>query len=233
VTDLRSAWEAEALAWAAFARTPGVDELAWAVNVPEFLALLPPAGRRTLDLGCGEGRVGRLLAEHGHRVVGLDASPTLVELAREAGGFEEVHVGDAASLPFADGAFDLVVAFMTPQDLDDLEGALGEAARVLVPGGALALATVHPLNSFRLAERPSYFERFRYADEVERRGVRVTFHSVHLPLADLVGALRGAGFALEDLREPRIPPEAVAERAEAEAIVRRPLWLHLLARRAA
>jgi SAM-dependent methyltransferase len=231
VSDLREAWDEQAQAWAAWARTPGVDELAWAVNIPEFLGLLPPAGRRTLDLGCGEGRLGRALAGRGHRVVGIDASPTLARLAREAGGFEEVVTGDAAALPFADGAFDLVVAFMTPQDMDDLEGALREAARVLAPGGRLALATVHPLNSFRLHDGASYFSRFRYSDPMERGGVAVVFHSVHLPLADLLGAVLDAGLVLEALREPRVPAEAARGRRDPEGIARRPLWLHLLARR--
>ncbi len=232
MSTLRQAWEEQAAAWAAWARTPGVDELALAVNVPEFLELLPGPGRRTLDVGCGEGRLGRALAERGHRVVGLDASPTLAALAREAGGFEEVVVGDAAALPFPDASFDLVVAFMVPQDVDDLEGLLREAARVVTPGGLVGLGTVHPLNSFRLSgDGRSYFERFRYADRVERFGVDLTFHSVHLPLADLVGGVLGAGLALEALREPRIPSEAVAERPDGEDLARRPLWLHLLARR--
>ena len=229
MSGLRDAWEAEALRWGAWARTPGADELAWAVNVPEFLALLPPAGRRTLDLGCGEGCLGRALVERGHRVVGIDASPTLAGLAREAGGFEEVVVGDAAALPFGDGAFDLVVAFMTPQDFDDLEGALREAARVLASGGRLALATVHPQSSSRLGQGASYFSRFRYADRVERAGLEVTFHSVHLPLADLLGAVLGTGFAVEAVREPRVPAEAARGRRDPEGIARRPLWLHLLA----
>jgi SAM-dependent methyltransferase len=231
VSTLRQAWEDEAAAWAAWARTPGVDELALAVNVPGFLELLPGPGRRTLDLGCGEGRLGRALHERGHRVVGLDASPTLAALARDAGGFEEVVVGDAAALPFADASFDLVVAFMVPHDVDDLEGLLREVARVTAPGGRVALATVHPHNSLHLHGERSYFERFRYADRVERFGVEMTFHSVHLPLADLVGGLLEAGLVLEALREPRIPPEAVEDRADGEPLTRRPLWLHLLARR--
>ncbi len=232
MSTLRQAWEEQAAAWAAWARTPGVDGLALAVNVPEFLELLPPPGRRTLDVGCGEGRLGRALAERGHRVVGLDASPTLAALAREAGGFEEVVDGDAAALPFPDASFDLAVAFMVPQDVDDLEGLLREAARVVAPGGHVALATVHALNSFGLSGGgESYFERFRYADRIERFGVEMTFHSVHLPLADLVGGVLGAGLVLEALREPRIPAEALEGRADGEPLTRRPLWLHLLARR--
>lgn len=65
MSNLRDAWESEALRWAAWARTPGHDHFFWRFNWPAFTALLPAPGRATLDLGCGEGRGGRWLAEHG------------------------------------------------------------------------------------------------------------------------------------------------------------------------
>jgi 2-polyprenyl-3-methyl-5-hydroxy-6-metoxy-1,4-benzoquinol methylase len=70
---MRNGWETEAANWAAFARTPGHDQAHEQINLPPFLALLPEPGPATLDLGCGEGRLSRLLAGRGHRVVGVDA----------------------------------------------------------------------------------------------------------------------------------------------------------------
>ena len=55
----------------------------------------------------------RDLAARGHSSVGIDISPAMVESARGADPSIEVHLADAASLPFPDGAFDLVVAFMS------------------------------------------------------------------------------------------------------------------------
>jgi len=52
---LRDVWDAQADEWAAFARTPRHDVVHETLNLPSFLALLPPPGRKTLDLGCGEG----------------------------------------------------------------------------------------------------------------------------------------------------------------------------------
>ncbi|MEX0674772.1 MAG: class I SAM-dependent methyltransferase [Gaiellaceae bacterium] len=146
MSDLASAWEEHARAWIAWARMPGHDSY-WRFHRDAFLELLPPPGRRTLDLGCGEGRLARDLAAAGYRVTGVDASPTLVAAAREADPGFDVQMADAAALPFADGAFDLVVAFMTLQDVGDLAGALRECARVLEPEGRVCLAIVHPLNS--------------------------------------------------------------------------------------
>ncbi len=138
---LRDVWDAQADEWAAFARTPRHDVVHETLNLPSFLALLPPPGRKTLDLGCGEGRVGAELARLGHRVVGVDSSPRMVELAAER---HEAVVADATALPFPDGAFDLVVAYMSLMNFDDLDGAVREAARVLEPGGRLCASVLHP-----------------------------------------------------------------------------------------
>jgi ubiquinone/menaquinone biosynthesis C-methylase UbiE len=98
-------WEDQADNWLAWARTPGHDAY-WSYR-DAFLPLLPAPGRRTLEVGCGEGRVARDLTARGHRVVGLDASPTLLRhaAAADVGGWY-VHA-DASALPFEDAAFDL------------------------------------------------------------------------------------------------------------------------------
>jgi SAM-dependent methyltransferase len=227
--DLREAWEDEAQDWLAWARTPGHDAWFWRFNWPAFARLLPPAGPATLDLGCGEGRAGRLLAETGHRLTGVDGSPTLAALARDAGGYEDVVVADAAALPFTDGAFDLVVAFMSLQDVDDLDGALAESGRVLAPGGRLCVAVLHPAASSELVE--DRFASTRFTDTIERRGLSMTFHGMHHTLERYVAAFRDGGFVVEDLREPAPDAELVRELPEVARALQRPQFLHLLARR--
>jgi ubiquinone/menaquinone biosynthesis C-methylase UbiE len=101
-------WEPWAKQWAAWARRPDHDSY-WRESGPPFLSLLPDPGRLTLDLGCGEGRVARDLKVRKHRVVGIDASPTLVRLAEEADPGGEYLIGDAAALPFDDASFEMTV----------------------------------------------------------------------------------------------------------------------------
>ncbi len=98
-----------------------------------------------------------------------------------SGGYEELVCSDAAALPWDDQAFDLAIAYMSLQDVDDLPGVLAEIARVLEPGGRLCLAIVHPLN------RPpealaDLFEEHRLAEEFEPDGLRMTFESIDRPL---------------------------------------------------
>jgi SAM-dependent methyltransferase len=227
---LGEAWERRATEWTAWARTPGHDVHFTLLNWPAFEQLLPPPGRLTLDLGCGEGRVGLLLRHAGHRVVGLDSSPTLAALARDAGGYDRVMEADAGAIPLDDGAVDLVVAFMSLHDMDDPAAAIGECARVLEPGGRLCAAIVHPLN--RSEERlANYFEHQRASDSVESNGLTMTFEAIDRPLEYYTRALVRAGFVIEALREPR--PEGATVQAEPRlaAATRQPFFLHLLCRR--
>jgi SAM-dependent methyltransferase len=77
----------------------------------------------------------------------VDATTALVAAARAADPAIETRVADAAELPFENGSFDLVVAFMSLQDIDDYRDAITESARVLRPSGRFCFAIVHPLNS--------------------------------------------------------------------------------------
>ncbi len=223
-------WERRASEWAAWARTPGHDVHFTLLNWPAFEGLLPEPGRLTLDLGCGEGRLGKLLGSAGHRLVGLDSSPTLAALARDNGGYERVLDADAGGMPLDDSSVDLVVAFMSLHDMDDPAAAISECARVLEPGGLLCAAIVHPLN--RPPERMvDYFDHQTAVDRVEAGGLTMTFESIDRPLEYYTRALEQAGFVIEALREPR--PDAATVRAEPRlaSAATRPFFLHLRCRR--
>lgn len=225
-SSLSEAWERHAGDWARWTRVPGHDVYHERLNWPAFRTLLPPPGQRTLDVGCGEGRVGRRLHAEGHRVAGIDSSPTLLRLAREAGGYEELVRGDAASLPWKGATFDLAIAYMSLQDVDDLQGAVAELARVLETEGRLCLAIVHPLNRSRAA-LDDYFEAQRFADEFERDGLRMTFESIDRPLEAYTRALARAGFLVEELREPRPAAAVLASEPRLEKAAKRPYFLHM------
>jgi SAM-dependent methyltransferase len=225
-------WHEEAGRWAAWTRTPGHD--AYWYYRDAFFELVPPPGRATLEIGCGEGRVSRDLAARGHTVTGVDITPHLVELAVEADPASTYLVGDAEVLPFPDGSFDLAVAYNSLMDVDDMPAAVREAARVLEPGGALCICVTHPMmdagswEDGRFVVDGSYLETSRFEGTFARDGLEMTFRGWCYPLEAYSEALAEAGFAVELLREPAPSPDA-PEHLEHHR--RLPLFLMLRARR--
>lgn len=99
------------------------------------------AGRRVLDVGCGTGRLSAALAERGSRVWGIEASPEMAAQARARG--VNVKVAAAERLPFKEGWFERAVLWLVAH-LVDRPAAFAELARVLSPGGRIAIATFDP-----------------------------------------------------------------------------------------
>ena len=111
----------------------------------------PAAGRRALDLATGTGDIAYALASSGARVVGLDITHRMIELAMgkagERAGSCSFLVGDMIALPFPDRSFDLVTTGYGLRNVPDLAVAVDEIARVLTPGGlALSLDFNRPAN---------------------------------------------------------------------------------------
>jgi len=99
-------------------------------------------GDRVLDACCGTGDLAVQAERRGARVVALDFSPGMLERARRKSGTIEWVQGDALALPFADGEFDAATVGFGVRNLADLEGGLRELARVLRPGGKLAVLEI-------------------------------------------------------------------------------------------
>jgi ubiquinone/menaquinone biosynthesis C-methylase UbiE len=171
----------------------------------EVLEALVEAGRletgRVLDIGCGTGRVVDVLARRGARAWGVDPSAEMLAEARgcrpPGGGFKQAR---AERLPFKDGWFDAAVMRQVVQHLE-LDAAFAEAARVLRPGGRLAIATFHP----------DHFASVWVAQVVPRVA---EIDRARFPGPErLVASLVGAGFAEPEIR--RLRQAVTLTRAEA------------------
>lgn len=220
-TPLDDLWEAQAISWAHAARATGEsrDRLFWDLNLPALLELLPRSRGVTVDIGCGEGRLTRILRERGYRVVAIDRSPTLIRLAREADPSGDYRLGGAEDLPLADGEADLAVASMTLHDLEQLDQALRETRRVLGPGGVLVASVLHPAMSGD--SRGHYFSRGRF-NTPSKRYPELVMPGTHRTVADYVNALVAAGFTLDAMAEPEADGELIRDPT-------RPMFLGLLA----
>jgi SAM-dependent methyltransferase len=127
------------------------------------------AGRRVLDLACGEGYGAAALARAGARsVLGVDLSAEACAHARAKYGLE-TRAGSAEAIPLADGAVDTVVSFETLEHVPAPERFLAECARVLAPGGELIVSTPNR-PCYQPAGGPNPFH-VREVDEPEFRAL--------------------------------------------------------------
>ena len=174
--------------------TFGLD-VRWRQRAVGSLDLGPAA--TVVDLACGTGDLCRALARAGYRPVGLDLSLGMLRHARTAAPLVEA---DALRLPLADAAVDGAVSGFALRNFVGLGPVLAELARVVRPGGRIALLEVGtPTNRLLHAGHAAYFERI-----VPRIGGALSDGDAYryLPrsvayLPDppgLVAAVRSAGF---------------------------------------
>jgi SAM-dependent methyltransferase len=204
-------WDEETEDWVEWARTPGFDAY-WYYRDTFFDSVVPHPRGRTLEVGCGEGRVTRDLRARGHMVAAVDTAVGLVRHARVADSDSWYLAAGGAQLPFASGSFDLVVAYNALQVVDDMAATVAECARVLADDGRLCFCVAHPLTDLghwdsavdppRLAIRAGYFSSERVEDTVEVGGHRMTFRGWTYSLEAYANALRDAGFVIEIIGEP-------------------------------
>lgn len=185
--------------------------------------LAPLSGReRALDVGCGTGALAYALAAHVGEVVGVDAAEEYVAAAREHAPPGTTFVtGDAASLPFAYGDFDLVGCVRVLHHVPRPELVVAELARVTRPGGRILLADqlgdVDPIRSlgvdrFERARDPSHVRLLPDADirgYLDANNLTVTANEIVRERRDMDAYLDLAGLQGEEReRVARMAPAA-------------------------
>jgi SAM-dependent methyltransferase len=167
------------------------------------------AGRRILDLGCGDGTFARACVAAGcSSYVGIDGSRRMIERARASGPtagihFERVGLEDYEPPP---GSFDLVSARMVLHYLDDLDAVVAKARRALDVGGRFVFTVVHPVITAASHEldgpRWSQLVAGYFEPGARRRqwfGRPVTWQ--HRTIEQYLGAVVAAGFVLDAFSE--------------------------------
>ncbi len=141
------------------------------------------SGDRVLDAGTGTGTAAGLARGDGRRVVGVDAAPGMLAIARREVDAVEFIESDFGALPFDAGAFDVVLAVHALLFAEDQAATLAEWLRVTRPGGRLSLSVPGPVE-----ETPTAL----YRDIYEAHGIdTVGRYPTAASLANTVG---GAGW---------------------------------------
>jgi SAM-dependent methyltransferase len=209
--------------------------------MPFMLELLGNVrGVALLDLGCGEGGYSRALAARGAKVVGVDGSSRLIAIARERAPEIQYVVANANALDAIDSdSFQIVMASMSLMDIEDYEGAVREAWRVLRSGGRLFMSITHPcfsppvsgwiktgdggLDVFAIDR---YMEHAQWDDFIATSFQRPVIRR-HKPLQDFIGPLLQRGFQLRAFHEPGASAEQVRTSPRLERLNRIPYFLFM------
>ena len=229
-------WSRIAAEWTASARAPNHDAF-WAYRA-SLVAFIGQGVGDALDVGCGEGRVSRVLKDCGYRVTAVDPVEQLISAAEQAGSAAAYKIAAAADLPFKNCSFDLAVAYNVLMDVDDVPAALKEVRRVLRPSGTLVISIVHPFADRGRFAGPqanapfvlqkSYFGRERFEGTEVRDGLQMHFAGWSQPLESYMAALESAELAVTSLREP--VPDTGDKGSHMERWNKVPLFLWLKAR---
>jgi SAM-dependent methyltransferase len=216
-------WEAHADWWQS-GFTDGAD--------PEYEEQIMPlaaehldGARRVLDIGTGEGQVARLARRQGAVVTGIDPTWAQLVAAVERSGGPSYARAEARALPFPTATFDVVVACLVFEHIDDVDDAIAEVSRVLRPnGGRFLFFLNHPLlqtpGSGWIDDRildeqywrvGPYLREDKAVEEVEK-GVFIPF--IHRPLSRYVNALARSRLLVTHMEEPAPPPGFLARAHE-------------------
>lgn len=219
--DNRAGWDTIAKSYQEEAygdRDAGRLKWSWGLFEDELQILGDVRGQRAIVLGCGGGQDVLALARMGAVAVGVDASAKQLEYARkhlvhhasEDGAANASFVeGDVADLSrFDDASFDLAVSIHALGYVEQAGLAVAEAARVLKPGGVLAIAVQHPMHHMR-DSAPAYAIKWPYwTESIDWRwefenGAAAEFRAYPRTIQQWFEMLTDAGFSVERLIEPQ------------------------------
>lgn len=212
-------------------------------------------GVRILDVACGQGELARVLAQKGADVVGVDASPALIEMARERSPERlEFAIADARTLEGIEPAsFDGAACVLALMNIDPIEPMLARLNEVLRPGGRAVFVVMHP--AFRVPKASGWAWGEHEGQTVQRRLIEryltpsaapivmnpggaskgertITTTSHHRPIGAIVAAIAGAGLvvdAMEEWASSRVSEPGPRADAENTARAEIPMFLAIRA----
>ena len=208
---------------------------------PAIRAALPSLDNlEVISIGCGSGVDTRWLVDNGaKKVVGIDISEGLIDIAKRNHPDIEFHQMDMEQLDFEDASFDLAYSSLAIHYIDDWTQTLTETHRILREGGQYVFSCGHPIDSsleFEVDGNVKYAilgrkvnldtkKRIFYGDylAVEDKGVKplswmigdIEVTTYHRTVSKMIEQISAAGFKIERL----IEPEPTIEMQEAAPIM--------------
>ncbi|MEK9155365.1 MAG: methyltransferase domain-containing protein [Patescibacteria group bacterium] len=246
-----TSWENVAEWYGTHLSAPGTyqSEVVW----PGALRLLGVgAGKKFLDVACGEGTFAQMISKQGGEVVGVDALPTLVRQAQKKNIRKaDFFVADAADVArqIPDQKFDGAAMVLALQNVSDMPGVFASVAKLLHRNASFVIVLNHP--AFRIPRQSSWgFEEerkmmYRRVDSyLSENAIPMQMHpgdapdvkttSFHRPISSYITQLAANGFVVDAMEEWMSHKESTSgPRAKAENRIRKevPMFLAIRARK--
>jgi len=179
--------------------------------------------KRVFDIGCGDGRYSKIFAEQGAEVIGIDASPHQIDIAKEKNNHEKIKylVGDASNTSeISDNSMDLVFSNLVVCDMDKkiIERFFKKIYSVLKKDGRLVFSMIHPLyickdqddfdKPLEFKKRDYFQEGMQYAAEgITKKGNKMKFKETHFTITFISQILEKTGFLIKRIVESKQVPE--------------------------
>lgn len=190
-------------------------------------------GKQVLDLGCGDGEFGEVLAGRGARVVGLDGSESQLERAWIANPGRDYRLADISQRwPVADGEFDDVTSRFTLMFVGDLAHVGREAVRVLKPEGRFVMTITHPFYPYLQAmlgvkHRYSGLEVYGEEKRGEMRMSETVYPFYFRPVESYIKPMVESGLTLIGYKDIVPTEEILKENSDLARMVNKPVYLVL------
>ncbi|WP_028936621.1 class I SAM-dependent DNA methyltransferase [Pseudonocardia spinosispora] len=149
--------------------------------------------RRAIDLGCGTGRTGAWLRNHGVELIdGVDLTPEMLAVSRRKGVHQTLTEADVTDTGLSSGSYDLAIASLIDEHLPDVAPLYAEAFRLAEPGGLFVMVAFHP-HFIMTAGMPTHFT------SATGEPLAISTH-VHLLSTQITAGL-AEGWVLTEMRE--------------------------------
>ncbi len=175
-----------------------------------------------LDLGCGYGKYSKILAEKGAKVLGIDISGYMIELAKKNNSHPNItySVQDASNMSDVQEQFDIIFMNIVVPNMnkETLSKTLSEASRLLKDNGRFIITSLHPLSLVpdrNPYDKPLDFKKENYfkdghmynAEAVTQKGNLMHFTDVHYTISFLTKIFKENGFVIQEIFESKGMPE--------------------------
>ncbi|MCS5709903.1 methyltransferase domain-containing protein [Candidatus Berkiella aquae] len=196
------------------------------LEVPATLALLNEdlAGKTLLDAGCGSGIYATRLAQRGARVIGIDISETMINIAKNEKPAEldiTYHLGNLYETHLSENSIDYIICNYVLENIHNLSAVFNEYYRILKPQGECLFSISHPLRAHAIKESKNNIDTWileNYYDKGERisdlgEGLKVKKYK--RTISDYLNAGMTSGFLINHFAEPQPIPEGKVSDANA------------------